>query len=156
MSVDNDWQPVVIEYLATATPQQKHYFVLRTNYDDLEDSPIVASLIDDPSLDAATAQALFWLLGGGAHWFELGGESEDPEVLTLTTLRDRLITGFYRGSGLAFDPRDDEGHDWVAEYGPLPDDAAPQLVHPHPGTELGADDFDDYLDGLPVDVYDRL
>lgn len=104
------------DYLRQATPQERHLFVLESNYDG--SSSGVRYLVDDPQLDRATALALFWRLGASyyASYESIDSipdfQREDYELINL--IAARYCSGYYANHGIGFDPCKDSGLSPVA------------------------------------------
>ncbi|KQR07258.1 DUF4274 domain-containing protein [Cellulomonas sp. Leaf334] len=142
------------DFLSTATPQQRHTFVRRTNYDDGTDR--LRFVLDDASTDRATALAAYWMLGAGYYaqyaTVDDAADYERPTWELLRVVEQRYADGFWADHGIGFDPTDDEGDDWTTEYSevvrPIPD----AMREPVAGEPV---DDDDTEDGLPLDVYEH-
>lgn len=94
------------DYLLKASPEQRHIYVARRNYDDSPE--LLAWLADRSELDRATALMMYWALG--AAWFtQYAADGDVPEHereahAIVRRIEQRYIDGFYAGRGLAFDP----------------------------------------------------
>ena len=150
-------EQVVLDFLRTATPQQRYTFVRRTSDDGVLDHLRV--VLGDPTTGRATALAAYWMLGAGYDTrYATADEALDHERPTwelLRTVEDRYVDGFYADHGIAFDPSDDEGDDWTAD-----DEGDAPVARPVPAEMLRAVDGepvdeDDTEDGLPLDVHER-
>ncbi len=162
MSHDDDideqaWQ-LLIAHLQEATPQQRHLFAARSNYDDNHDA--LQWLADDPRTEHATALLMYWSLGAEFHTQyatddEVPGWARSSHRL-IRQIEERCLTGFYASGTLYFDPR----------HGPVPpgDYADVEQKRPIPPAMLAAVmgneevDLDDehYDEGLPMAVADAI
>lgn len=143
------------DFLTSATPQQRHTFVRRCNYDSGD--AVVRFVLDDPTTDRATALAAYWILGASYYsrftTADEVAEDERPTWELLRTIEERYEAGFWADHGIAFDPTDDDEIDWTDDYGapvnrPVPD----AMKRPVPGTLV---DDAGTEDGLPLDVHLR-
>lgn len=143
------------DFLRAATPQQRHTFVRRANYDAGES--LVRLVLDDPTTDRATALAAYWILG--ASYYSRYASADDvpqderPTWELLRTIEDRHAAGFWADHGIAFDPTDDDEIDWTDDYGAPVARPVPELMRRAVPGEL-VDDADTE-DGLPLDVHLR-
>ena len=143
------------DFLRAATPQQRHTFVRRTNYDGGDAT--IRFVLDDPTTDRATALAAYWILGACYYsryaTAEETADYERPTWELLRSIEERYAAGFWADHGIAFDPTDDDEIDWTDDYGapvarPVPEvmrQAVPGELVDDAGTE----------DGLPLDVHLR-
>ena len=151
-----DAEQFLREYLSAATPQQRHTFVRRANYDTQE--PLVRAVLDDPTTDRATALAAYWILGAG-YYTRYGSADEvpEPDRATFELLRlieDRYAAGYWADHGIGFDPTDDDEIDWTEGEGddPEPYPVPDVMLRAVPGELV---DDADTEDGLPLDVHLR-
>ena len=102
---------LIRDFLTNATPEQRHLFIARSNYDSNYDA--LNELAADPQLDRASALLMYWSLG--AAWYVQYGHDDDvPDYSRQTLALIRLIetrysAGFYADHGIWFDPMQSEG-----------------------------------------------
>ncbi|WP_329848281.1 DUF4274 domain-containing protein [Stenotrophomonas hibiscicola] len=94
------------DYLHTASPEQRHIYVARRNYDDSPD--VLAWLAEQRDLDRATALLMHASLGAGrfaqyADASEVPGHEQAAYAL-VRRIEQRCLDGFYADHGLDFDP----------------------------------------------------
>ncbi|MGE6334045.1 DUF4274 domain-containing protein [Stenotrophomonas sp. NPDC077659] len=151
------------DYLLQASPQQRHIYVARRNYDDSPE--LLAWLAARSDLDRATALMMYWSLG--AAWFAQYADAGDVpaherEAYALArSIEQRYLDGVYADHGLAFDPASGPGaspHDYpeLTVRRAIPERmktaiTGPQAVDPFAEAIEGA--FDD---GLPFAVAQQL
>lgn len=108
---------VLQDYLQNASPEQRHIYVARRNYDD--NPEVLAWLAARSDLDRATALLMYWSLG--AAWFAQYADAGDVpaherEAYALArSIEQRYLDGDYADRGLAFDPASGPGaslHDY--------------------------------------------
>ncbi len=143
------------EFLAAATPQQRHTFVRRADYDRGEH--LVRAVLDDPTTDRATALSAYWILGASyyARYARVEDVPEDEQgtYALLRTIEDRYAAGFWADHGIAFDPTDDDEIDWTDDYGAPVSRPVPEVMRRAVPGELVDDAGTE--DGLPLDVHLR-
>lgn len=150
-------------YLANATPEQRHRFVARSNYDGNHHA--LAWLAAQPDLDQATALMMYWSLG--AAWFVQYADAaavRDHERDThdlLRSIEQRYLHGFYADHGLSFDPWHWEGAG-PGDYLELPvrTPVPPAMLLAVEGT-IHVDPFDEvgdahYDEGVPLALAGEL
>ncbi|MEB6592202.1 DUF4274 domain-containing protein [Pseudomonas asiatica] len=150
---------IIHEHLAAATPWDWHVYADGSNYSD--NLPGLKWLLDQPSLELATALTIYWNLG--AAWYvayETVEQADNPETFALLRLiEDRVQRGFYQGRSLWFDPMQSESA--------TPNDHPDQPVNrPIPAMMLQVVDGNEYYDrdlvqdeyeeGLPPAVAQRI
>lgn len=150
---------IIRGYLEAATPMAWHVYADGSNYSD--NRPGLLWLLDQPSLELATALTIYWNLG--AAWyvaFETVEQADNAETFELLRLIEhRVQAGFYQGRSLWFDPMQSESA--------KPDDYPDQPVNrPVPVAMLqvvgGTEYYDrdvvqaEYEEGLPVAVAERI
>ncbi len=154
--IENREWSIVRVYLEKATPQQRHIFAARSNYDG--NSKAIRWLIDNPALDRATAHLIYWYLG--AAWYvqfasEDAMESYQVETFQLLKLiEQRCRNNFYTSNYIWFDPKCTDGSG-PNDYPDLPvKRAIPAFMMQPTGGEdyVDLDDLEDYDDGLPIDI----
>lgn len=151
------------DYLRNASPEQRHIYVARRNYDDSPD--VLAWLAEQSDLDRATALLMYWSLG--AAWFvqyadasEVPGHEQEAHALTCR-IEQRYLDGVYANHGLAFDPGSGPGaslHDYpglaVRRCIPVPMTVALSGARAFDPFAEAVDDA--YDDGLPFAVAQQL
>lgn len=101
---------LVRDFLANATPEQRHLFIARSNYDCNYDA--LNELAADPQLDRASALLMYWSLG--AAWYVQYGHDDDvPDysrhsLALIRLIETRYSAGFYADHGIWFDPMQSE------------------------------------------------
>ncbi len=154
---------IVRSYLEGATPEQWHIYAARSNYDDNRRG--LRWLLDQPSLQRATALLIYWQLG--AAWYVQFAAEEDvasssgrDTFALLREIEDRYRSGFYASDDIWFDPRH--------SIGGAPDDYPDLPVRrPIPSCMLEATEGRDYVniedgdppgydEGLPLAVMQAL
>ncbi|AVB19136.1 MULTISPECIES: DUF4274 domain-containing protein [Pseudomonas syringae group] len=150
---------IIREHLESATPADWHAYADGSNYSD--NQPGLKWLLDQPSLEVATALTIYWNLG--AAWyvaFEHVEQVDDAETFEMLRLIEtRVQNGFYQGRSIWFDPMQSESA--------RPDDYPDQPVNrPVPPAMLqvvnGTEYYDrelvqsEYDDGLPLHVSQRI
>jgi len=150
---------LVRAYLETATPEQWHIYVARSNYDDNVKG--LQWLIDNPKLDRGTALMIYWYLGA-AYYVQFASEDDMESYQretfrTLLLIEQRYRDGFYSRDEIWFDPAHSEGGG-PANYPELPQRRrTPELMlQASSGREYVDINPDDYDDGLPMELVDKL
>ncbi len=152
------WQ-LVLDYLATASPEQWHVYAARSNYDG--NARGLQWLLDNPALDRGTALLIYWYLG--AAWYvQFGSEAEMAPYQrdtfhTLQLIEQRHRDGFWARDAIWFDPAHSEGGG-PGDYPDLPQH------RPTPASMLQATAGRDYVDldpegydeGLPLELAERI
>ena len=112
---------IVMDFLKSATPLQRHQLVAEWNHDSGYD--VFNCIVDDPETDKATALMMYWTSGGGSNYtYEnredmLARSSWDRERFDLIEkLEAKYMAGFYKNHQFAYDPTADRGYDWVEEW----------------------------------------
>lgn len=150
---------IVQEHLATATPWEWHVYADGSNYSDNHQG--LKWLLDQPSLELATALMIYWNLG--AAWYvayETVQQADNPETFELLRLiEDRVKRGFYQGRSLWFDPMQSESarpDDYPNQ--PVNRPTPPHMLQVVDGTEYYDRDLvqDEYEEGLPPAVAQRI
>ena len=85
------------DYLLKASPEQRHIYVARRNYDDSPE--LLAWLADRSELDRATALMMYWSLG--AAWFITFAAAQFPVGWALDRLGPRRTVGTAMAIGTA-------------------------------------------------------
>lgn len=155
---DAGW-PVLESFLRQASPQQRHQVMLFAEASSLSDA--LQWLLDQPTLAASSALALYWNLG--ASWYVPFATIEDvPEshrytAAVLRRIEQRVADGDYADHGLGFDlarsrprfPAHWPGREVLR--------AIPDLMwQPRPGQIVEESDDVDFISGLPEDIADAL
>ncbi|MBA0387341.1 DUF4274 domain-containing protein [Stenotrophomonas maltophilia] len=116
------------DYLLQASPEQRHIYVARRNYDDSPE--LLAWLAERSELDCATALMMYWSLG--AAWFtqyatdgDVPAHERDAHAI-VRRIEQHYIEGFYAGRAIAFDPGNWPGpsmgnHPGLVVRRPVPD-----------------------------------
>lgn len=150
---------LIRDFLTNATPEQRHLFIARSNYDSNYDA--LNELTADPQLDRASALLMYWSLG--AAWYVQYGHDDDvPDYSRQTLALIRLIetrysAGFYADHGIWFDPMQSEGgrpddYPDLPVRRPVPD----IMLIAAPGDVYVDLDDDHYDDGLPLPLAEQL
>lgn len=150
---------IIHEHLAAATPWEWHIYADGSNYSGNQQG--LKWLLDQPSLELATALTVYWNLG--AAWYvayETAAQAPNPETFALLRLiEDRVHNGFYQGHSIWFDPMQSE----TATPNDYPDQPVNRpipavMLQVVDGTEYYDRDVvqDDYEEGLPPAVAQRL
>ncbi len=149
-------------HLAQATPEQRHIYVARSNYDDNE--PALAWLADQPDLDRATALMMYWQLGAGWH-MQFADLDAVPDYARSThqlihRVQQRFLEGFYADHGLRFDPYQWDGAGPREHSAAELQRAVPQMLQaiegPHTVDPFDQSYAEDYDDGLPIALVETL
>ena len=147
---------IILDHLENANAEQRHVYVAYSNYDDNERG--IRFLADCPELSTGTAVMMFWFLG--ADYLarmkpeELRSYQQDKWQL-LQLIEQRVVSGFYKGDTIHFDPADSIVRPGEYEsMGPLVQPIAPQMYAVARGTDyVDLDEAaENYDDGLPMDV----
>ena len=147
---------IILDHLESANAEQRHVYVAYSNYDDNDRG--IRFLADCPELSTGTAVMMFWFLG--ADYLarmkpeELRSYQQDKWQL-LQLIEQRVVSGFYKGDTIHFDPADSIVRPGEYEsMGPLVQPIAPQMYAVARGTDyVDLDEAaEDYDDGLPMDV----
>jgi len=150
---------IIREYLESATPAEWHAYADGSNYSD--NQPGLRWLLDQPSLELATALTIYWNLG--AAWyvaFETVEQADNPETFELLRLiEERVQRGFYQGNSLWFDPMQSESatpNDYPDQ--PVNRPIPPAMLQVVLGTEYYDRDLvqEAYEEGLPLPVAQRI
>jgi len=149
---------LVLDYLSSASPEQRHIFVARSNYDD--NLWALQYLIDDPQLECATTLMAFWCLG--AAWYvQFEDESEVPfgqeKYRLVRLIEERYLSGFYTNQNIWYSPM----HSDLCRPDDYPDvpvkRVIPERMREPVGGEIDVDMFDsDYDDGLPLELAEEI
>lgn len=156
--IEQKEKQLVLDYLNSASPEQRHIFVARSNYDD--NLWAIQHLIDDSLLDSGTALMAFWYLG--AAWFvQFADESEASfgkgRYRLVRLIEERYLSGFYVNQNIWYDPMH-SGGPTPDEYPDLPIKRAihERMLEATKG-EVNVDVFDaDYDDGLPLALAEEI
>ena len=132
---------MIIDYLKTATSQQRCQMVQEWKYDNTDG--VLAFIADDPPTDKDTMLMMYWMMG--PRWFMQYASREEVAEKASWSLDDydfinliesRYLNGYYTTQQIAYDPKDDKysigyytyeipedydperdrGFDWTAEY----------------------------------------
>jgi len=150
---------IIHEHLAAATPWDWHVYADGSNYSDNQLG--LKWLLDQPSLELATALTIYWNLG--AAWYvayETVEQADNPETFALLRLiEDRVQRGFYQGRNLWFDPMQSESatpNDYPDQ--PINRPIPAMMLQVVDGTEYYDRDLvqDEYEEGLPPAVAQRI
>ena len=102
------------------TSLEYHYLAWHWNWD--EGIKPLEWIIQQPNCDRGTALLIYW--HGAPTWFCQYENKQDVKTnegtLTLYNflkkIEKRVEDNFYTTQAISFDPQNDEGHDWTAEY----------------------------------------
>lgn len=141
-------------YLAQATPEEWHQVAWNWNW-DAGIEPL-RWIIRQPTCDRGTALLVYWY-AGPRYKARYASRDEVPlyqlEGFDLVMeIEAGFLAGRYSNAQISFDPRDDLGHDWTAEYGDQPYRRLipPQMYMASPGRKVARDgNFDE---GYPPGV----
>ena len=105
---------LIRDFLTNATPEQRHLFIARSNYDSNYDA--LNELAADPQLDRASALLMYWSLGFYADhgiWFDPmqseGGRPDDyPDLPVRRPVPDTMLIA---APGDVYVDLDDEAYD---------------------------------------------
>jgi len=155
---DAGW-PVLESFLRQASPQQRHQVMLFAEASSLSDA--LQWLLDQPTLAASSALALYWNLG--ASWYvpfvtiEDVPESHRYTAAVLRQIEQRLAEGAYADHGLGFDLEWNRPRFPTRWPGREVLRAIPALIWlPRPGQIVEESDDVDFISGLPEDIADAL
>lgn len=148
---------IVLSYLQGATPEQWHVYVARSNYDD--NAPALRWLIDNPQLDRGTALMIYWYMGAAGYvQFASEDQVKDYEKDTfrlLLLIEQRYADGFYTQGRIWFAPEHSEGGGPSETRQPYVRPVS-TLMREEVGTELVDIEPEDYDDGLPFEVMEKI
>ncbi len=151
------------DYLLQASPEQRHIYVARRNYDDSPE--LLAWLAERSELDRATALMMYWSLG--AAWFsqyaaddDVPGHERDAHAI-VRRIEQRYTEGFYAGRALAFDPGNWPGPSMGDHPGLVVRRAVPDAMLAAVAGERACDPFAEAVDaafddGLPLALAAQL
>jgi len=111
----------------TPNPDDWHKIALGWNWDSTHEP--ISWIIQQTECDRSTALAVYWY--GGAGWYvqfenrEAVPDWSLPNYDLIKDVEQRYVRGFYTRQEIAFDPHNDDGHDWTSEYG---DEAVKQPI----------------------------
>jgi len=150
---------IIREHLESATSIDWHAYADGSNYTD--NQPGLKWLLDQPSLELATALTIYWNLGA-AYYVEFETVEQAPDPATFELLRlieDRVQSGFYQGRSIWFDPMQSESatpNDYPDQ--PVNRPVPPAMLQVVDGTEYYDRDLvlADYEEGLPFPVAQRI
>jgi hypothetical protein len=142
--------------LAQATPEDWHQVAWHWNWDSGVEP--LRWIIRQERCDRGTALLIYWC-GGPRYLAQYAERGEVPfyalEDYDLNmAIEAAYLAGRYTSTQIAFDPRNDLGYDWTAEYAdqlyrrPIPE----HMYAATPGCELVR--RDDFHNGYPPDVED--
>ncbi len=100
------------------SPLELHVVASNWNWDD--GCKVLEWIIRNPICDKGTALLLYWR--ACPKWFyQYTSRDEIPEWSRsiydfIKEVEERYLSGFYKQAEIAFDPRDDEGTNWIEEY----------------------------------------
>jgi hypothetical protein len=135
-----------IDTLQTAV--ELHQLAWNWNWDDLQDVP--RQIIRHPLCDRGTALLIYWR--AAPRWYYQFANRDEvaskhawslPHYDLVKEIEERYVAGGYSQGEIAFDPSNDEGIDWIAEY---EDEESKQLIpdimnEPSPGRRLDRGHF---------------
>lgn len=151
------------DYLLQASPEQRHIYVARRNYDD--SAELLAWLAGRSELDRATALMMYWSLD--AAWFTqyaaddyVPAHERDAHAI-VRRIEQRYIDGFYAGRALTFDPGNWPGPSMGDHPGLVVRRAVPDAMLAAVAGERACDPFAeavdaDFDDGLPLALAAQL
>lgn len=144
-------------YMAEATPEDWHQVAWSWNWD--AGTEPLQWIIRQPNCDRGTALLIYW--HAGPRWMaQYASRDEAPSYQhegydLIMEIEAAYLAGRYTNTQISFDPRDDLGYDWTAEYAdqpyrrPIPQ----QMYFASPGRKVARqDDFDEgYPPGIDRD-----
>jgi hypothetical protein len=141
-------------YLAQATPVDWHQVAWNWNWDSGVEP--LRWIIRQDRCDRGTALLIYWY-GGPRYLAQYVQRGEVPGYAVehydlVMEIEAAYLAGRYTSTQIAFDPRNDLGHDWTAEYADQPyRRPIPEQVYTATwgSTLVRRDDFDE---GYPPDV----
>jgi hypothetical protein len=130
-----------IDTLQTAV--ELHQLAWNWNWDDSQNIPL--QIVRHPLCDRGTALLIYWY--AGPRWYYQFANRDEvaakkawslPHYDLVKEIEERYIVGGYAQGEIAFDPSNDEGIDWIAEY---EDEESKQVIpeimkEPSPGRRL--------------------
>lgn len=145
-------------YLTQATPSEWHQVAWNWNWDSGIEP--LQWIIRQAACDRGTALLIYWY-NGPRYLAQYAMRAEVPDYKLegydlMLEIEQAYLAGRYTHAEIAFDPHDDEGHDWTAEYADIPyRHPIPQLMYmASPGrTEARRKDSDEgYPPGVEWDT----
>jgi uncharacterized protein DUF4274 len=141
-------------YLAQATPEDWHQVAWSWNWDAGEE-PLLW-IIRQPNCDRGTALLIYWY-AGPRYLAQYASRDEVPSYEVegydlVMEIEAAYLAGRYANVQIAFDPHDDRGYDWTAEYADKPyrRQIPEHMYMASPGRKVAPqDDFDE---GYPPGV----
>lgn len=144
----------LMTWLAQATPDDWHQVAWGWNWDSGHET--LQWIIRQPTCDCGTALLVYWK-GGPRYYAQYTTRAEVPEYEIagydlVIDIERAYLAGAYTRQEIAFDPHNDEGQDWAAEYSTTPNRRPiPALMYiASPGRHVERDD--EYDDGYPLAV----
>ena len=152
---EQEWA-ILKEYLSSASPQELHHYAASSNYDG--NLKALSLIVQNPQLEKGTALLVYWYLG--ADYFARVEDIPDYARERYEVTRDiqnRYSIGFYKNSNISFDPF--EGLLPPGEYesiGTIKRQILDVMYNPIVGSDGDDRDFDEYDDGLPISVCEKI
>lgn len=138
-------------FLAQATPDEWHQVAWQWNWDSGVEP--LRWIIGQPACDRGTALLIYWY-GGPRYLSQYASREEVPDYSLedydlVMAIERAYLGGFYTRQEIAFDPADDAGFDWTAEYAsePLLRPIPAVMYAASPGRRLSRDPA--FEDGVP-------
>lgn len=109
-------------FLAQATPDEWHQVAWNWNWDSGVEP--LRWIVQRPKCDRGTALLIYWY--AGPRYFAQYASREEVLEYSLEhydlimAIERAYLAGFYTRQEIAFDPSDDAGFDWTAEYAAEP------------------------------------
>jgi hypothetical protein len=154
---DKDYNDALIRYLEKSGPKMWHQVAMNWNWDG--DNEPLTWMIRQPKCDSATALLIYWH-GAPAWYCQYANSSEvkPHEMKTYTLIKEieqKYSGGFYSDQNIYFDPADDDGTNWTAEYQDkiTKTTIPPMMYKPILGKKLERVYFDD---GYPDEVLKEM
>ena len=115
----NPYNDALLDYLTNSTPSDWHQVAWNWNWDNSIES--LKWIVENPGTDKGTALLLYWY-GGPRFFSQYTDEIQVSQYQLehyklLKDIEKKFISGFYKNENIAFDPKNDDGHDWTKEYG---------------------------------------
>ena len=160
--IDKLTEDFVIGYFKSVGPREWHLSASDWNYDSGREA--LRWIINNPETEKATALMIYWM--SAPAWQKQFADRDDAVAKNswyagsydfIEEIENNYTSGFYTRETIGYDPaNDDEGYDWTSDY----DDITrlreiPAIMYEKiEGEQLARPE--DYEDGLPVPVYEKL